>query len=294
MSSCDIVSPCKSRKTALLGTKINYLEPCQPPFALSGTVKQRRETIARHAAHEVGVANLPVSRVRAPRRRQHTPLASASRRRHPRTDPPGGNRWPAARWRRELAADISAPRSRRSSRHGRILPRGSLGQVGYVPSTTPKKRTQVCAQERRNDSVALKLVQTALDKSHRLLLDVAARMPNLVPRMDAQECLKRTVCEAHNKPGRYGLLGIALQFFFPPFRPGDADDTRMSPLQLAARYGRDPSADCGRQYDGCFVDPLQALQAAVDHFLRRQQAAHSGRAQLSSGGAVVEQSVAAP
>ncbi|XP_054927627.1 uncharacterized protein [Dermacentor andersoni] len=187
--------------------------------------------------------------------------------------------------------------SRRSSRHGRIegvLPRGSLGQVGYVPSTACKKRTQVCAQERRNDSVALKLVQTALDKSHRLLLDVAAKMPNLVPRMDAQECLKRTVCEAHNKPGRYGLLGIALQFFFPPFRPGDADDTRMSPLQLAARYGRDPRADCGRQYDGCFVDPLQALQAAVDHFLRRQQAAHSGWAQLSSGGGVVEQSVAAP
>lgn len=48
----------------------------------------------------------------------------------------------------------------------------------------------------------------------------------------------------------------------------------MSPLQLAARYGRDPSADCGRQYDGCFLDTLQTLQAAVDYFLRRQQAAN--------------------
>lgn len=65
------------------------------------------------------------------------------------------------------------------------------------------------------DSLAVQLVQGVLDKSHRLILDLAGRVPNLVPRMDAQECLKRTVCEAHNKPGRYGLLGITLQFFFP-------------------------------------------------------------------------------
>lgn len=45
----------------------------------------------------------------------------------------------------------------------------------------------------------------------------------------------------------------------------------MSPLQLAARYGREPSADCGRQYDGCFLDLLQTLQGAVDYFLRRQR-----------------------
>ncbi|XP_077537693.1 uncharacterized protein LOC144149856 [Haemaphysalis longicornis] len=121
------------------------------------------------------------------------------------------------------------------------------------------------------DSLAVKLAQGVLDKSHRLMLDLAGRVPNLVPRMDAQECLKRTVCEAHNKPGRYGLLGITLQFFFPPFRPGDAEGTRMSPLQLAARYGREPSADCGRQYDGCFLDLLQTLQGAVDYFLRRQR-----------------------
>lgn len=122
-----------------------------------------------------------------------------------------------------------------------------------------------------SDSLAVKLAQGVLDKSHRLILDLAGRVPNLVPRMDAQECLKRTVCEAHNKPARYGLLGVALQFFFPPFRPGDAEGTRMSPLQLAARYGREPSADCGRQYDGCFLDLLQTLQGAVDYFLRRQR-----------------------
>ncbi|KAL3253681.1 hypothetical protein MRX96_054465 [Rhipicephalus microplus] len=69
------------------------------------------------------------------------------------------------------------------------------------------------------------IVHTVLDKSHRLLLNMAAKMPNLVPRMDAQECLKRTICEAHNKPGRYGIIGIALQLFFPPFRPGDAEDS---------------------------------------------------------------------
>ncbi|KAL3253680.1 hypothetical protein MRX96_054465 [Rhipicephalus microplus] len=125
------------------------------------------------------------------------------------------------------------------------------------------------------------IVHTVLDKSHRLLLNMAAKMPNLVPRMDAQECLKRTICEAHNKPGRYGIIGIALQLFFPPFRPGDAEGMPSSPLQLAARYGREPTADCGRQYDGCFLDPLQTLQAAVDYFLRRPAYSGASRQQHS-------------
>lgn len=44
----------------------------------------------------------------------------------------------------------------------------------------------------------------------------------------------------------------------------------MSPLHLAAKYGRDPRADCGRQYDGCFLDVLHALHGAVDYFLKRK------------------------
>lgn len=39
-------------------------------------------------------------------------------------------------------------------------------------------------------------------------------LPNL-PRLDAQECMKRCICEAHNQPKKYGLTGLVLQLFFP-------------------------------------------------------------------------------
>lgn len=35
------------------------------------------------------------------------------------------------------------------------------------------------------------------------------------PRLDAQECMKRSICEAHNQPKKYGLTGLVLQLFFP-------------------------------------------------------------------------------
>ena len=39
-------------------------------------------------------------------------------------------------------------------------------------------------------------------------------LPSL-PRLDAQECMKRCICEAHNQPKKYGLVGLGLQLFFP-------------------------------------------------------------------------------
>lgn len=39
-------------------------------------------------------------------------------------------------------------------------------------------------------------------------------MPNL-PRLEAQACMKRCICEAHNQPRKYGLTGLVLQLFFP-------------------------------------------------------------------------------
>ena len=35
------------------------------------------------------------------------------------------------------------------------------------------------------------------------------------PRLDAQECMKRSICEAHRDPKKYGLAGLVLQLFFP-------------------------------------------------------------------------------
>lgn len=36
-----------------------------------------------------------------------------------------------------------------------------------------------------------------------------------IPRLDAQECMKRCICEAHNQPKKYGAVGLAIQLFFP-------------------------------------------------------------------------------
>lgn len=39
-------------------------------------------------------------------------------------------------------------------------------------------------------------------------------LPNL-PRLEAQSCMKRCICEAHSQPKKYGLTGLVLQLFFP-------------------------------------------------------------------------------
>lgn len=36
-----------------------------------------------------------------------------------------------------------------------------------------------------------------------------------IPRLDAQECMKRCICEAHNQPKKYGAVGLIIQLFFP-------------------------------------------------------------------------------
>ncbi|KAG0410413.1 hypothetical protein HPB47_012470 [Ixodes persulcatus] len=150
-------------------------------------------------------------------------------------------------------------------------------------------------QPRGVENFLMGAVQSLLEKSHTALLKLADRMPNLVPRMDAQECLKRTICEAHNRPGRYGIVGVALQLIFPPFKPGAEETAQMTPLQLAAKYGRGSGADCGRQYDGCFLDVLQTMQGVVDYAIRRQRktlnaahnagVAHSASVAHGAGGA---------
>lgn len=39
-------------------------------------------------------------------------------------------------------------------------------------------------------------------------------LPRL-PRLDAKECIKRSICEAHQYPEKYGTLGSGVQIFFP-------------------------------------------------------------------------------
>ncbi|XP_013794339.1 uncharacterized protein LOC106478346 [Limulus polyphemus] len=89
-----------------------------------------------------------------------------------------------------------------------------------------------------------------------------------IPRLDAQECMKRSVCEAHNQPKKYGVIGILLQLFFPPYLETEEPLKVVSKYQLAARYGRQDRANCGKQYDGCMISFLDLIQAIVNAFIK--------------------------
>ncbi|XP_054706363.1 uncharacterized protein LOC129216201 [Uloborus diversus] len=92
-------------------------------------------------------------------------------------------------------------------------------------------------------------------------------LPSL-PRLEAQECVKRSVCEAHNQPKKYGLIGLILQLLFPPYTKAEDAQNVVSKYQLAARYGRQSNANCGVQYDGCMLNLLDIVQALVNAFVR--------------------------
>ncbi|RWS01649.1 uncharacterized protein B4U79_10666 [Dinothrombium tinctorium] len=88
-------------------------------------------------------------------------------------------------------------------------------------------------------------------------------LPSL-PRLDAQECVKRSICEAHNQPKKYGLVGLLLQLFFPPYTETDEPSRIVSKYQLAARYGRQDNANCAAQYDGCMINFLDLIQGIIN------------------------------
>ncbi|GIX92921.1 hypothetical protein CEXT_451921 [Caerostris extrusa] len=92
-------------------------------------------------------------------------------------------------------------------------------------------------------------------------------LPSL-PRLEAQECVKRSVCEAHSQPKKYGLMGLVLQLLFPPYTKTEDPNNVVSKYQLAARYGRQSNANCGVQYDGCMLNLLDIVQALVNAFIR--------------------------
>jgi len=87
------------------------------------------------------------------------------------------------------------------------------------------------------------------------------------PRLDAQECMKRCICEAHNQPKKYGMIGLILQLFFPPYTETEEPSKVVSKYQLAARYGRQDNANCAAHYDGCMVNFLDLVQGLINLIL---------------------------
>lgn len=117
--------------------------------------------------------------------------------------------------RRDRVKRRRPPRFRFSIKRSTLITAVGIGVLGTLCPAMASGYDTVYARDKGVEGFLIGAVQSLLEKSHRAILDMAAKVPNLVPRMDAQECLKRTICEAHNKPGRYGLMGVGLQLFFP-------------------------------------------------------------------------------
>lgn len=72
-------------------------------------------------------------------------------------------------------------------------------------------------QENGNGTLSRLITNRLVNVSESLMGWVERSMNDLpcIPRLDAQECVKRCICEAHNQPKKYGAVGLFLQLFFP-------------------------------------------------------------------------------
>lgn len=106
-------------------------------------------------------------------------------------------------------------------------------------------------------------------------------LPNF-PRLHPQECVKRSICEAHNEPERYGAIGFFLRLLFPATNLSITD--RMDNMEFkvinkyrhAASFGLNKRVDnndtgssaCQEKYEDCLVSLLDVARNLMDIFLK--------------------------
>lgn len=108
-------------------------------------------------------------------------------------------------------------------------------------------------------------------------------LPNF-PRLHPQECVKRSICEAHNEPDKYGAIGFTLRLLFPASnltstdRMDDMEYKVINKYRYAAGYGLTHRVDvnngtgsttaCKDKYEDCLVSLLDVARNLVDVFVR--------------------------
>lgn len=83
----------------------------------------------------------------------------------------------------------------------------------------PDQMQQQQQQRRRNGAIAAPLTQTLninarVESVMSWIERSVDHLPNF-PRLHPQECVKRSICEAHNAPNKYGAIGFMLRVMFP-------------------------------------------------------------------------------
>jgi len=145
----------------------------------------------------------------------------------------------------------------------------SLVAYGTFASLAPNLKSEISRNLSKEDKEGLQNLLTNCmigisDSFMKWVERSVNELPSL-PRINAQECMKRAICEANKEPKKYGLLGFGLQLFFPP-PINEKNETTYhvsSKYQLAAQYGRGSQANCASQYDDCILNLLDILQGMV-------------------------------
>ena len=104
------------------------------------------------------------------------------------------------------------------------------------------------------------------------------------PRLHPQECVKRSICEAHHDPSRYGAIGLTLRLLFPASNLNSTSEMDnmeykvINKYRHAAGYGLNKRLDnngtasgpvCKEKYEDCLVSLLEIGQNLVDFFLTK-------------------------
>lgn len=114
---------------------------------------------------------------------------------------------------------------------GNLVMLGSSLLAGIVPLVAlvlpSEQQSAPSAQRRRAGSTAgaiTERVQSILSRFNPLQGPVDSVMswiersvehlPNF-PHLHPQECVKRSICEAHNRPDRFGMIGLMVRLLFP-------------------------------------------------------------------------------
>lgn len=89
------------------------------------------------------------------------------------------------------------------------IPLGAL----IIPGSESRKRRAGLSTDEQS-SLSRFSLQSRVDSMMGWIERSVEHLPN-IPRLHPQECVKRSICEAHNNPNKYGAIGFMLRLLFP-------------------------------------------------------------------------------
>lgn len=89
-----------------------------------------------------------------------------------------------------------------------------LGALVLPLGDSRKRRAGLFTDEQSGGGLSRFSLQSRVDSMMGWIERSVEHLPN-IPRLHPQECVKRSICEAHNDPNKYGAIGFMLRLLFP-------------------------------------------------------------------------------